>query len=97
MTTKNKVFTNEKGYVIVTLPSDKTEVTLRSPKGKDLKAIELAAQVDSSSIGTMMTIVSLLAVEPKLSIDDLDEMEAIDISALGEALTMFPVFSSMAK
>lgn len=94
---KTKTFLNERGQVIVELPVSKAEVTLRSPKGKDLKAIEQAAQVDSSNIGTMMFIISCLAVEPKLDIAALDDMDAMDLSALGEALANFPVFSKMAK
>lgn len=95
---KVKTSVNEKGQVIVELPVSGSEVTLRSPKGRDIKAIELAGQAgDTTNIGTMMTIVSFLAVEPKLSIEDLDDMDAEDVAALGEALSNFRIFSAMAK
>lgn len=95
---KVKTALNERGQVIVTLPVSKTEVTLRPPKGRDIKAIELAGQAgDNTNVGTMMTIVSFLAVEPTLTLDELDDMDAEDVAALGEALGNFRIFSQMAK
>lgn len=93
-----KTAIDEKGQVILTLPVSKTEVTLRPPKGKDIKAIELASQAgDTTNIGTMMLVVSFLAVKPKLTIDEMDEMDAEDVAALGEALGNFRLFSQMVK
>ena len=93
----SKVFVNEKGNAVMTLPYSKTEVTLRRPTGKDIKAIEQASQVDSSSIGTMMMIISLLSLQPKLSLEETENLDAEDITALGKALECFSVFSNMAK
>lgn len=97
MPAKPKTFLNEKGQVVITLPIAGTEVTLRQPKGRDLKAIELASQAsDKTNIGVMMQILSLLAVAPKLDIETIEDMDAEDITALGEALTNFRIFSKMA-
>lgn len=98
MSTKPKTALNELGQVIVTLPVSKMEVTLRPPKGRDIKAIELAGQSgEATNIGTMMTIISFLAVQPTLTIDQLDDMDAEDVTALGEALGNFRIFSNMAR
>ena len=86
---------NERGQVIVTL-SNGTQVTLRQPKGRDLKAIETSATAtDKTSVGTMMLIVSLLSVEPKLTLDEVEDMEAEDIKLLGDALSNFSVFRNV--
>ena len=91
----SKAMLNEKGQVIVTL-SEGTQVTLRQPKGRDLKAIELSATAtDKTSVGTMMLIVSLLSVEPKLTLDEVEDMEAEDIKLLGDALSNFSVFRNV--
>ena len=91
----SKAMLNERGQVIVTL-SEGTQVTLRQPKGRDLKAIELSATAtDKTSVGTMMLIVSLLSVEPKLTLDEVEDMEAEDIKLLGDALSNFSVFRNV--
>ena len=91
----SKAMLNEKGQVIVTL-SGGNQVTLRQPKGRDLKAMELSATAtDKTSVGTMMLIVSLLSVEPKLTLDEVEDMEAEDIKLLGDALSNFSVFRNV--
>lgn len=89
----SKVRVNEKGQVVLTLPVSGTVVTLRPPKGKDLKALEVASrQDDSTNTGMMMTMASLLAVTPVLSLEDVEDMDAEDVSALGVALGNFRAF-----
>lgn len=91
----SKAMLNERGQVIVTL-SGGNQVTLRQPKGRDLKAMELSATAtDKTSVGTMMLIVSLLSVEPKLTLDEVEDMEAEDIKLLGDALSNFSVFRNV--
>lgn len=93
--TKLKV--NEKGQVILSLPVAGTQVILRTPKGKDLKALELASkQPDATSVGTMMTLASLLSVSPELSVDDIEELDSEDVAALGLALGSFRAFAKSA-
>ena len=91
----SKAMLNERGQVIVTL-SGGNQVTLRQPKGRDIKAMELSATAtDKTSVGTMMLIVSLLSVEPKLTLDEVEDMEAEDIKLLGDALSNFSVFRNV--
>ena len=91
----SKAMLNERGQVIVTL-SGGNQVTLRQPKGRDLREMELSANApDKTSVGTMMLIVSLLSVEPKLTLDEVEDMEAEDIKLLGDALSNFSVFRNV--
>lgn len=85
-----KVLTNEKGQAIVKLPVDGREVTLRSPKGKDLKALEVASKKeDATNTGIMMILIAQLAVSPELTVEDVEDLDAEDIMALGVALSSF--------
>lgn len=87
---------NEKGQVITVLPASGTQVRLRTPKGKDLKAIELASSaVGATSSGTMMLLASLLCVEPELTLEEVEDMEVDDILRLGECLNAFPSLSRL--
>ncbi len=91
-----KAMLNEKGQVIVKLPSSGIEVTLRQPKGRDLKAMELASNAaDKTAIGTMMMIISLLAVKPSMTLEEVEDLDADDVKELGDALANFRVFSTM--
>lgn len=85
-----KVQTKENGYIVLTLPVSGVKVSLRPPKGKDLKAIDIASKVeDASNVGIMMLIASLLAVEPVMSLEGIEDMDAEDVAALGVALGNF--------
>lgn len=85
-----KVQTKENGYIVVSLPASGVKVSLRPPKGKDLKAIDIASRAeDASNVGLMMLIGSLLAVEPVLSLEEIEDMDAEDVAALGVALGNF--------
>ena len=90
-----KAMLNEKGQAVVTL-SDGSTVKLRAPKGRDLKAMELSTTAtDKTQVGTMMLMISLLSVEPKLSIDEVEDLDGEDVKTLGDALTNFRIFSAM--
>lgn len=85
-----KVFTNEDGSISLTLPVAKTEVTLRSPKGRDIKAMELASSAEgATNTSTLFVLISHLAIAPKLSIEDIEDLDAEDVFALGEAVASF--------
>lgn len=87
---------NEKGQVLTKLPTSGIEVKLRQPKGKDLKAIEQASNaVGASNAGTMMLLISLLAVEPVMSLEEVEELELSDIMRLGECLESFQSLRNM--
>lgn len=86
----SKVLKNDKGHLLVTLPVAGTRVSLRPPKGRDLKAIEVASQQPGmTNTGMMMELVALLSVEPALTVDDVEDMDAEDVAALGVALGNF--------
>lgn len=89
-----KVFTNEDGSITLTLPVSKQEVTLRSPKGRDIKALEAAsAATDATQTGVMFQLISQLSVKPKLTTEEVEDLDAEDVFSLGEALSTFRAFS----
>ena len=90
-----KAMLNEKGQAVVTL-SDGLRVKLRAPKGRDLKLMEIANNAaDNSQVGTMMLVISLLTVEPKLTLDQVEDLDGEDVKALGDALSNFRIFSNL--
>lgn len=92
-----KIQTNEKGQTIVKLPTSGTEVILRQPKGKDLKAIEVATKAtEATNIGVLMLIASLLAVSPEMSLEEVEDLDAEDVEVLGEAIGNFRAFNKLA-
>lgn len=97
---KLKVYTNEKGHSVVNLPVAGVELAFRSPKGKDLKHLELASKADdATNVGMMLLLASMLCVKygaaSGLSIEDAENMDADDVLALGEALSSFRAFRNL--
>lgn len=62
-----------------------TEVALRRPKGKDLRAMR-----DGESVGESLELIGRLCGQPKNVIDELD---AIDIQGISEIVDGFAVSS----
>ena len=91
-------FTDEQGYLVVPLEySELKEVRLCQPKGKHVKAIQKKAKEhypDLDDITMMQIAVQVLSKEP-LTIEQLDELDAIDMVHLGEALGQFNFFRQM--
>lgn len=93
-----KVFTNEQGQLEVTLPVSKTLVTLRQPKGRDLKAIEIASNAgNNTNVGLMFFIASLLITTEGFNIEAIEDLDAEDVEAIGSAIATFRVFSKAKK
>lgn len=93
-----KTYINEKGNKVVKLPVSGQEIELRSPKGRDLKQIELmSADTSVGQIGIAMALTVSLAVskvdQEPLNLEALDDMDAEDFLALSEAVSSFRVFS----
>lgn len=96
----SKTYTNEKGHVIVSLPVEGVEVAFRSPKGKDLKAIELASKADdATNTGIMMMLIESLCVKfgdrSNITLDQVEDMDAEDVAAMGAALSNFRAFGKL--
>lgn len=92
-----KVYTNEQGHLEVTLPIAKTLVTLRQPKGKDLKAIEIASNAgNNTNVGLMLYIASLLITTKGYDLDAVEDLDAEDVEAIGSAIATFRVFNKTA-
>ena len=89
-----KIYTNEQGHIEITLPVSKAQVTLRQPKGRDLKAIEVATNAtDSTNIGLMMLIASFLITTKGYDLETIEDLDAEDIQVIGQAISTFRVFS----
>ena len=81
---------DEKGNAVVHLEQRNIPVKFRQPKGKDLVALELAAKdPEATNVGIMMRLITILSVEPKLTYEEVEELEAGDIVALAEVLKTF--------
>lgn len=84
-----KIYQDEKGNYVVKLPVEGVEMSFRSPKGKDLKKIEIAARdAEATNVGLMAFMASLLSVS-KVTQDEIEEKDAEDLMAIGEALNSF--------
>ena len=83
---------NEKRQVVGTLP-DGVDYCLRPPTNRDLIAIEQWAKEQGSNVEKQLRIFSHLTV-PKLSYETLLDMDAESMEVMGQALDLFPVFSS---
>lgn len=88
-----KVITNEKGELTLTLPVSGIKAKLRSPKGRDMKALEIASkQPDATNVGMMMVLASMLLVEPQMTSEEVEDLDTEDVEALGVALGNFRAF-----
>ena len=87
--------TDEKGNLVVTL-SDFTTVEIRTPKGKDMIALEkfIKSQEETTTTELVIFLIELLSDVPK---DVLLETDAEDIQELGEAISTFRAFSKFTK
>lgn len=88
---KTKALISSNGDLEVTLPSDGRTVTVRSPRGKDLKVIQRLGKTEDTSIGLVMVAIAALS---DLTVAELDELPADDLGVLGKALEHFSVFST---
>lgn len=99
VTKVNKQYlTDESGLLVVPLAySDELkEIRLRSPKGKDIKAIQrLAKQQDDLDDITMLQISVVVLSQPTVTIEQMDELDASDMMEVGEALSSFRFFIEM--
>ena len=85
-----KVRINEQGQAVVTLPQKGITVKLRQPKGKDLVAMELAAkEPDMTNVGIAMRLITILTLEPKLTYEEVEDLDAEDVVTLAEVLKTF--------
>ena len=92
--TKVTIYTNEDGSKTTTLPVCGDELTLRSPKGRDLKAIArrskaLESDPEGTELDLTFGILSLLSDKPE---DYFLELDGVDVEAAGKLLTSFRVF-----
>lgn len=94
-----KVLQNDQGQYVFTLPASGTQVTLRNPKGKDLKALEAfsatAIAGDSPNYDTGSWLVCQLSVEPTFNQAQIDELEGEDITALLSVVNTFPAIRAL--
>ena len=89
---------DEKGNAVVHLGQRNIFVKFRQPKGKDLVALELAAKdPEATNVGIMMTLITILSVEPKLTYEEVEDLEAGDIVALAEVLKTFRGLGKLAS
>jgi hypothetical protein len=96
---------NEHGHLVVDLEfSNISQVTLCEPKGKHVRQIQRSvnnwAEVHKSSPDEMTAIsiaLCVLSVEPKLTLADLDDLDAADFYKLGEGLSEFRFFRNFGK
>lgn len=92
-----KILTNEAGNKTIKLPVSGQTLEFRSPKGKDLRAIDRQTSVeDITDLDTMFFMAGLLSTS-ELTTETLDEMDAEDVAAVGRVITSFPVFSGKSK
>ena len=96
----SKPYTNEKGQVVVKLPVAGVEVAFRSPKGKDLKAIELASKADdATNTGIMMMLMESLCVKfsdrSGITLEEVEDLDAEDVAVMGAALSSFRAFHNL--
>ena len=63
-----------------------TEVTIRRPKVRDLRAIETARQPDASEMDQGIAMAATLC---DLPLDYMDDMDAGDFAAISEVITRF--------
>ena len=91
----SKYLVDESGLVVVNLAySDVSQVKLQQPKWKHIKSIQRTLnQIGTADEATAVSVaISVLAVEPKLTLEQLDNFDPADVMALGEALTEFRFF-----
>lgn len=93
---KQQYKTNSDGQLIATLPRSGVEIVLRSPKGKDSRALQAAIDADGSlsdyDLGLMLIQRCLVSWGGKATVptmDDFDELDLADIKALEEAIEFF--------
>lgn len=79
---------NEKGQVLVELPISQDLLTFRTPKGRDLKAIEVAAKTEDTNVGALIQMAALLSVDLKPT-EYFDDMDADDLLEVASALASF--------
>lgn len=83
----NKIMTNNE----IILPYSEAIYSLRDPKGKDLRS--LASMVkDKNEVESVYVLITHLA-EPKLTMEDLDMMDAEDVTTLMTAIKSLRAFS----
>ena len=94
-----KVLQNDQGQYVFTLPASGVQVTLRNPKGKDLKALEaysaIATKSESPNYDTGCWLVCQLAVEPQYTLAQIDDLEGEDITALMSVVNTFPAIRAL--
>jgi hypothetical protein len=79
---------NEKGQAVVELPISQKVLTFRTPKGRDLKAIEMAAKTEETNVGALIQMASLLSVDSKAP-EYFDDLDADDLLEVANALASF--------
>lgn len=94
-----KVLQDDRGYYVFTLPASGQQVTLRNPKGKDLKALEaytaIASKSESPNYDTGCWLICQLAVEPQYTLAQVDDLEGEDITALMSVVNTFPAIRAL--
>lgn len=79
---------NEKGQAVVELPISLEVLTFRTPKGRDLKGIEIAAKTEDTNVGALIQMAALLSVESK-DTEYFEDLDADDLLEVANALASF--------
>lgn len=83
---------NDQGLLEVTLPVSKQVITLRSPKGRDLKVLSQLGAT-ATPMDSVYKTLGLLS-DGKLTEAVLDDMDGYDLTTLGGVLNShFPAFA----
>lgn len=86
--------TNSQGHLILTLPRSGTVVHLRSPKGKDTKALQAAIDISPLSdyeVGMLLMerCIVRFGDQETITAEELDELDLADIQYLDKAMDFF--------
>lgn len=93
---------DESNRLVVPLEYSKnmSEVRLQEPLGRHLKLIQRSVKQHKAKYGdvdeiTLVQIAVAALADPKVTIQQLDECDALDIYTLGEGLASFPFFAKV--